>query len=717
MASQIVQIPSFEFAAFYYPQLYESLLVYKRIYAPELTDESDQEVSIQLLRAFALVGHLNNTLIDIVANESTLPTAQLPETIRNMLRLIDYELKPATPAAADIVYRLARTFSTAVTLVPVEGQVSTRRSDDDPVIYFESSTGVVLTRTDQVGACFTENTPGSFFDATASANLPATWNGPNGVGAKLYIGHATVMWDKLRLTLSAPGQATIGVWEFYDGDFNDTRPDAVVNLGGGVLSHDLSSLLGPSNRAGAVVRIRYNTTAVYETVTSTWNGTKNVASTTLLGQSSPSLDASDYTVGSDWQELSALVDGALLLHQTGDITFTLPQSLDQNWQKTTINGFTGYFLRFRIITTGAGSAPQMGLVRIDTGKQYAMALAYQGRTVSAETLGSSNGTQNQRFRMAQEGFILDSQQVRVDGEAWTRVIDFLNSTSGSKHYKIELGEKDRADVVFGDGVAGFIPPVGQGNVVADYRFGAQDDGNIGANTLVVDKQGLTYVEAIYNPRPATGWAEAESNSDAALAKAKIAGPASLRTKDVALSPDDLVGLAIAFTDSAGSKPFGRAFPIEESFGPKTVELVCVGRGGVLATNPQLDAVALYFNGDPYALPPVKKHFIANQQVVASNFTPHPITVEAIVYAPADVIAAVVENQLTSVLQPEALKEDGVTFMWEFGADVPRSRIIHEIFQAEPRITNVNLIQPAVDVPMGRRELPTAGSFLITMIAT
>ena len=76
MATSIV-IPDFDFSGFYYAQLLEALIQFKRRNVPELSDESAQEPFIQILRAQALVGHLNNTLLDLVANESTLPTARL----------------------------------------------------------------------------------------------------------------------------------------------------------------------------------------------------------------------------------------------------------------------------------------------------------------------------------------------------------------------------------------------------------------------------------------------------------------------------------------------------------------------------------------------------------------------------------------------------------------------------------------------------------------
>jgi len=105
--AELIEIPDFEFTAHYYPELLDALTLYKRRNVPEITDETAFEPFNQLLRAFALVGHLNNVLIDLVANESTLPTAQLVESVRTQLRLIDYEMSPAAPSQGAIVLELS----------------------------------------------------------------------------------------------------------------------------------------------------------------------------------------------------------------------------------------------------------------------------------------------------------------------------------------------------------------------------------------------------------------------------------------------------------------------------------------------------------------------------------------------------------------------------------------------------------------------------------
>jgi hypothetical protein len=589
-----------------------------------------------------------------------------------------------------------------------------------------------VARTDQLGAVFGFDASvggGTFTDFTAQANAGADWTPwptPE-AGDQIYFIHSDIMWTVLALTLTtgATGQG-IWVWEFYDGEFQDIQPSTVTDIGGGQLEFNINSVLGTENRSGATVRITLNETGAFEDVISTFNGSENIATTGLLGQTVPSADESDYAAGYDWTELAIaginLVDGSIgvgagPLSESGDLEYDLPQSEILNWRSTTINGFTGFPLRLRIVTPGASTSPVMNLSRLDTGDQFAITQNTQGRAVEDNPLGSSTGDANQRFETTRDHFILFSETVTVDGETWISVTDFLNSTSQDKHYRVELGENDRATIAFGDGVAGRIPPVGVGNITIDYRFNAENDGNVGANTIAVDKTGLTFVNSVFNPRQASGWAEAQGASEESLELAKIEGPASLRVKEVALSPDDLVTLAIAFIADDGSSPFTRAKPIEEGFGPKTVKLITVASGGAQPSPTQLTELDLFFNGDRFATPPIPKHFTANQEVTSVAFDSKAIDVVATVEVPvvAGLTAQQVVNRLTQILQPEAVKEDGVTFEWEFGADVPASRIIHEIFETDEAIQKVTVTTPATDVVLSANELPTAGTFTITIV--
>jgi hypothetical protein len=819
-----ITIPSFDFSAFYYAEILESLITYKRIYAPELTDESEYEPIIQMLRAYALVGHLNNTLLDLVANENTLPTSKLTETIRNMLRLIDYELSPASPAQSDVIYELSKTVSVSTEIIPALAQAATKREENtDPVVY-EALSALTTTRTDQMSYLL-GNSGSTYEDKTTNMNTVGSsfwkpWYGTIALQNAIYFGHNNIMWDRIDFTinqtskgtckaLSNSNQASLsgltltvdgisswvdgdevfltnqttgaengpwvvhsgawtrpndfsagssasntsftieqgttyagqkwlcttasgsdvvdtnsltfefignisGVWEYYDYDWRKIAPTSVTNQTT-FLRFDLTSFVGASQIGPRKIKVQLNSTGASYEGLCYWDGVKNVLDTdtqpTLLGQSSPSTDADDYTIGAHWNQPDDLVDGTNNLDVSGTVTFTLPQTLTKNWVKATINSVEAYWFRYRIDVIG--STPNFGEFdnfKISEGKQYAHRTVTQGQTFEDTPLGSSSGLPNQSFIASKEHFIWNSEVITANSVTWTRVDNFLNSTSTQKHYRVILGENDRPEFLFPDGDSGKIPDAGLNNISGVYRYGASDDGNVGAEKIIVDRTGLTYVNRLWNPRQAVGWSEAEGASEASREKVKIIGPNSLRVKSVALGPDDVEQLALSYVSSDGLRPFSRAKAIEEGFGPKTIKLVLVATGGGLATQAQLEEIDEYFNGNEAA--GIEKKIVANQEVTSINYSQNSINITATVYG--NVTRQQVINVLASLIQPEAKKEDNVTWEWLFGATIPSSRLNHEMFEIDESINKVVLTIPAGDTALQPNELPVLGTPTITI---
>lgn len=717
-----ITIPSFDFSAFYYPQLLEELLVFKRLVAPELTNESPQEPAIQFLRAFALVGHLNNVLLDMVANESTLPTARLASSVRNMLQLIGYQMYPATPSQVDILAKLVQQLSSSTQILPTYSQYYTVGT---PAINFEVLDAVTISRTDQFSYVLTEdNSLATFTDVTADANddTPGStfspWSTPAGNDA-IYFGHEDILWNKIAATVITAAADIVGIWEYYDGNTAEAKPDEIIDNEDGTLKFRLTTLLGVEDRTGTEVKVSLDETGASETALVVYEGGVNYIYTTgLLAQVSIETDETKYTVGREWHDLDIISDEILDFSVTGikEIEFTLPQSTISNWRSTEVNSKDNYWVRYRIISIGGSpTSPEIEYVSFSDADQYVMLFATQGFRVVEASVASGDGTPNQRVIGSQENYIYGTGKAFIDGVEWTAVDSFISSTSTDRHFRVTVEDNDVPVFIFGDGVSGAIPTAGIGNIDIEYRTGADLDGNVGANTITKSKKTLTYIDSITNPRAASGWKIAEGADETSLEQAKINGPASLRTGEVALGPDGVETLTRDYVSESGAQPFARSKAVEEAYGLKTVGNIVVTVDGTAPSTAQLEELDTYFNGDKTVYPPKAKHFIANQEVVNVPFAPKVIDIVANVWSDTTLTEEQIKNNLTAIVQPLAKKADGVTWEWDFGEDVPVSRLSHIIFDTDPGITKVEITNLLSDVGLVFNELPTIGTVTINFM--
>lgn len=818
--SRLIEIPDFDFSGFYYPDILRALIQNQRINVPEITDESEEEPFQQILRSIALVGHLNNVLLDIQGNESLLPTSRLLESVRGHLALIDVTLRQATPASTDMILQLSKVFLTPIELVPEDSQFSTVETDESPQVIFETNTSFTIQPSDVPTAIFvfsaglveildnaieagdgpviegvsfragTEYVVGGDIPITLK-NLADSINasgastikdrvfaitdgiskisviplaqdvesiaiteidtgtnnftvangafGSNRTGVAstdgvffdlfpstpkkgdiVYIGHTNVLWDTIEFLFDTFGSGLEFTVEFFDNTLEDAKPDSVTNLGSN-LEFDLTTLLGAADRNGTVVRAVLSSTGAQETRVSQFVSGKNILRTIgLLGQSVVSTDEEDYIVGTIWNEVSDTDDATNSMTANGKLAYTLPQTQSQNWVTTTINSVDGFWARIRIINVTAPVNPSVDRIRIDTGNEFVLVPVIQGQTVTEEPLGSSNGDEGQEFILTFTPLIEGTLLIEVDEgsgfQPWNSKENFLNSNNASKDYTIDIQADDTTTIKFGDGKQGKIPIPGVDNIRAIYKVGADLDGNVGARTITVNKAGISFVNRVFNPRQALGFSVKEGSTEADLARLKIEGPATLRTRERAITTDDFEFLAERFVDSNGSDLVGRALAIEETFGVKTVEVVVVGQGGGLLTEAQRDELKDFFNGNKTLnIDPV---ILANHEAIIVNFTPKFIDVTAVVTGGNE---EEIKNAITSLLNPSATFDDGVTKRWAFGQEVPVSVISSIIFEVDPvNIKKVVLTVPQATapgpaVPMLTRELPLADTILATVI--
>lgn len=168
--------------------------------------------------------------------------------------------------------------------------------------------------------------------------------------------------------------------------------------------------------------------------------------------------------------------------------------------------------------------------------------------VENEVLGVSTGEANQSFRLTQRPVLLprdpDSQdylQVEVNPgggfERWQRRGTLLYSLSRDAHFTVAVNDSDEAELLFGDGRYGRIPPLGS-TIRATYLIGGGASGNVGANTITVVKGGVSASATVTNPQAASGGADRES-----IENARRQAPRVFRSMQRAVTAEDYIALA------------------------------------------------------------------------------------------------------------------------------------------------------------------------------
>ena len=200
-----------------------------------------------------------------------------------------------------------------------------------------------------------------------------------------------------------------------------------------------------------------------------------------------------------------------------------------------------YWVRARVEKSQYERAPELLAIRTNT------VAVEQAETILDEVVGGSDGSRNQRFRLASKpvlknSLLLEIQQSDEGYEPWQEVDDFLGSGPRDNHYVLD---RTTGEILTGDGVNGNIPVAyvnnpGANVVARTYRVGGGKRGNVPAGaikTLVtpitgVDSNGVANLLAAFGGRD-------EETIDAAKKRA----PRSLKSRCRAVTAEDFEYLA------------------------------------------------------------------------------------------------------------------------------------------------------------------------------
>ncbi len=215
-----------------------------------------------------------------------------------------------------------------------------------------------------------------------------------------------------------------------------------------------------------------------------------------------------------------------------------------------------------------------------------------------EVIGTSSEEANQSFRLKQQPVLLprdpESQTVYLtvevgsDGQftQWKKQETLLYSLSDSPHFTVQINENDEAEIVFGDGTYGQIPPL-DSTIRATYLIGSGAVGNVGPNTITKVKSGVASGSGgkvsieVTNKKAAAGGADRES-----IAHARRQAPGVFRSWQRAVTEADYVALAENFPGVE------RAIAIPTAW--NYVDLYVVAAGNFLLTQDLHDKLLAYF---------------------------------------------------------------------------------------------------------------------------
>ena len=257
-----------------------------------------------------------------------------------------------------------------------------------------------------------------------------------------------------------------------------------------------------------------------------------------------------------------LRDGTRGLTRSGVLEFLAPAAFALRQEF----GAERYWLRCRLEAGGFVYEPRLQRVLLNT------IMATHASTILDETLGSSDGSQNQRYGTARRPVLHDREDLRVrepdlpaaderaalqapgaddaitvtldasgrPSEIWVRwqeVPDFYGSSPRDRHYVLD---HLTGAISFGDGVNGLVPPLGAGNLrLARYRTGGGSAGNQAAGTIVQLRTTIPYVDRVINLEPARGGVDAET-----MDSLRERGPRAIRHRDRAVTIEDYEDLAL-----------------------------------------------------------------------------------------------------------------------------------------------------------------------------
>lgn len=138
-----VRVPPIDYTSRDYEAIRDDMVRAIPFYTEEWTDHNPTDFGIVLIELLAYVADGLHYYIDRAAAEAFLPTAIKRQSVINLLKLIDYELRSAVPASADVVFTLPQVFPEDV-LIPAGTRLATAAESGEGPVELETVADLVI---------------------------------------------------------------------------------------------------------------------------------------------------------------------------------------------------------------------------------------------------------------------------------------------------------------------------------------------------------------------------------------------------------------------------------------------------------------------------------------------------------------------------------------------------------------------------------------------
>jgi len=168
---QLQKIPPIDYTSRDFRSIKADLVRTIPFYTPEWTDLNETDLGIVLLDLIAHSSDVLHFYLDRNANEAFLPTAITRRSVINLLKLIDFEMRPASPASADLLFTIPVLGGNLT--IPTGTKVQTAPDATGTPVFFETVEDLIIPAGDTAG------TVGASEGETKEEPLPPAEGVPN----------------------------------------------------------------------------------------------------------------------------------------------------------------------------------------------------------------------------------------------------------------------------------------------------------------------------------------------------------------------------------------------------------------------------------------------------------------------------------------------------------------------------------------------------------